>query len=190
MTSDRRREANGANATASTGPRSKAGKARSSKNALRHGLNVSIWDDAALASRAKDLALRIAGPKPDTERLARASAIAEAQFTVDRVRSRRMRLLQAPPRPPLFDINRQFQQIDASARMEPVEPPFDIKIAENMLRRVPVDADQVLIRTMDDRNLEFARLEYYERRALSRRKHAIRDFDAHHSLAKVGGGQD
>ena len=189
MTSDRRREANIANATASTGPRSKAGKARSSKNALRHGLNVSIWDDAALASRAKDLALRIAGPKSDTERLARAWAIAEAQFTLDRVRARRMRLLQEPTRPSQSDIKRQLQPIDASERLEPVEAPFDIKIGENMLRRVPLDADQVLVRTMDEQKSEFARLEDYERRALSRRKHAIRDFDAHHSLAKVGGAR-
>lgn len=159
MTSDRRHEANVANARASTGPRSKAGKARSSKNALRHGLNVSIWDDAALTSRAKDLALRIAGPKPDTERLVRAWAIAEAQFTLERVRARRMRLLQEPPRPSPTDLNGQLQQIDASERMEAAEPPFDIKIDENVLGPVSVNADQLLIRIMDDQKVEFARLE-------------------------------
>jgi hypothetical protein len=74
---------------------SKAGKARSSKNALRHGLNISIWD-AALTGRAEELALRIAGPKADAETLVRARAVAEAQFVLDRVRARRMRLLQEP----------------------------------------------------------------------------------------------
>jgi hypothetical protein len=184
LTSDRRREANVANATTSTGPRSKAGKARSSKNALRHGLNISIWDDAALTGRAKDLAMRIAGPKPDAQRLVRARAIAEAQFTLDRVRARRMRLLQETPRPSPSDVKRRLQQpIDAS-ELKPVEPlPFDIEIGGKTRHRVSVDADQELITTMDDQKLEFARLEYYERRALSRRKRAIRDFDAHHSSA-------
>jgi hypothetical protein len=185
LTSDRRREANVANATASTGPRSKAGKARSSKNALRHGLNISIWADAALTGRAEELALRIAGPKADAETLVRARAIAEAQFTLDRVRARRMRLLQESPRPSPSDFKRRLQPIDAS-ELEPVEPlPFDIEIGKKAPHRVPVDANQELITTMDDQKLEFARLECYERRALSRRKHAICDFDAHHSPAKA-----
>lgn len=134
MTSDRRREVNVANATASTGPRSKAGKARSSKNALRHGLNVSIWDDAALTSRAKDLALRIAGPKRDAQRLVRARAIAEAQFTLDLVRARRMRLMQELSRRSQSDIKRQLEPIDASEQLEPVELPFELEIGENVPR--------------------------------------------------------
>jgi hypothetical protein len=132
-------------------------------------------------------ALRTAGPKPDAQRLVRARAIAEAQFTLDRVRARRMRLLQEQTRPFQSGINRQLP-VDASEQLEPVVAPFDSKVGQNVLRRGPVDADQVLIRTMDDQKLEFARLEYYERRALSRRKHAIRDFDARHSPAKPSGG--
>jgi hypothetical protein len=96
-----------------------------------------------------------------------------------------MRLLQEPPRPSPSDVKRRLQQpIDAS-ELKPVEPlPFDIEIGGKTRHRVPVDADQELITTMDDQKLEFARLEYYERRALSRRKRAIRDFDARHSSAR------
>lgn len=105
--------------------------------------------------------------------------IAEAQITLDRVRARRMWLLQAPQCPAPSDINRQFQQIDPSEFLEPAEhlrP--DIKINEKKKRSESLDADQVLIAAMDDQKAEFGRLEDYERRALSRRKQAIRDFDA------------
>ena len=48
MTSVKQIDANRANAKRSTGPRSEEGKARSSKNALKHGLNsrsIVIWDE-------------------------------------------------------------------------------------------------------------------------------------------------
>ena len=75
-----------------------------------------------------------------------------------------MRLMQELSRPSQSDIKRQLEPIDASEQLEPVELPFELEIGENV-PRVPVDADEVLVRTMDDENLEFARLDYYERQS-------------------------
>jgi len=68
-------------------PSAEAGKARSSPNASRHGFNVSIWNDAALAPQAEEIVVRIAGPHAEAEMLARARAIAKAQTRLDRVRT-------------------------------------------------------------------------------------------------------
>jgi hypothetical protein len=47
----RKDDANRANARRSTGPRTAAGKARASRNAVRHGLSVSVLADPALSDR-------------------------------------------------------------------------------------------------------------------------------------------
>jgi hypothetical protein len=69
VTSDRQWRANRTNAKASTGPTANGGKARSAKNALRHGLNIPVWSDPALAPQAEAIALIIAGPNADAESL-------------------------------------------------------------------------------------------------------------------------
>jgi hypothetical protein len=57
----RRREANRANARASTGPKTRAGKARSAGNARRHGLSLPALRDPALAHEIVALARAIVG---------------------------------------------------------------------------------------------------------------------------------
>jgi hypothetical protein len=109
VTSAARQEANRANALASTGPRTSAGKAISARNARRHGLNLR---DPALADEIAALGREIAGPGAPARRFELACRIAAAQLDLLRVRrarhelylrqsyrdraSRRLRSLRAP----------------------------------------------------------------------------------------------
>jgi hypothetical protein len=98
MTSDRKRAANRANARHSTGPRSTAGKSRAGKNALRHGLAVSISLDPDLRPEVNALAERIAAG--DEHLLHFATDIAEAQLDLQRVRQFRSELIASMLRDP------------------------------------------------------------------------------------------
>ena len=93
MTTPRQFEANRSNARASTGPRSKAGKARAGRNARRHGLSSAIASDPAAAGAAEALARRIAGDGAGPAAMALARAFAEAQIDLDRVRKVRRHVL-------------------------------------------------------------------------------------------------
>ena len=90
MSTSRRIVANRANARASTGPQTSGGKARTSRNARRHGLSVPITSDPVLAVEVEELARRLVGDLEDAEIAAPARAFAEAE--VDVARGKRVRL--------------------------------------------------------------------------------------------------
>lgn len=144
MTSQKRIEANCRNAKRSTGPRSSAGKQRSSRNAVRHGLAVPIWQDQKLAQNALDLFESIRSETGDEPAvLACARAIAEAHAELMRARALQDELL-----------------VEALAALTP-------SAANELTRRRrarPLEASLKETRSLDR----------YERRALSRRKFAIR----------------
>ena len=64
MASDRKIKANRTNARASTGAKTAQGRARSARNALRHGLSLAVASDPLLSEEVEALAGEIAGPAP------------------------------------------------------------------------------------------------------------------------------
>jgi hypothetical protein len=93
MTSERQHRANRLNAKSTTGPKTALGKSRAARNALRHGLNVSLLSDPAVAPEVEAMAQKIAGPRPNAEALERARRIAEAEVDLNRVRAYRQNLI-------------------------------------------------------------------------------------------------
>ena len=89
MTSARKLEANRANARASTGPKISRGRARSAKNALRHGLSLPPRAHPPLYEEARALANRIAGPQAGDAINLLSLRVAEAQIDLGRVRAAR-----------------------------------------------------------------------------------------------------
>src|SRR5689334_20432492 len=83
--SERVHAANRANAARSTGPRTRAGKQRSARNALRHGLNQPVLAAPGLAAEVAGLARRIAGEDASARRRAAARGSAEAQVDIQRI---------------------------------------------------------------------------------------------------------
>jgi len=65
MTSAQKIKTNRANAQASTGPKTAQGKARTARNARRHGLSLSVISDPVLSEQVEVLAREIAGEVAD-----------------------------------------------------------------------------------------------------------------------------
>jgi hypothetical protein len=210
MTSTKRFASNRANAQRSTGPQSVDGKSRSSVNALKHGLAIQASAIPELAQDLIHLAQRIAGEDQTHPHVAAAAVrVAEASIDVLRVRGAKARLLQTlfadpssfelpkPVEPILVRFKRlkvsqaarvrayrdgtheQLRELEMAQLMQDLW--FDLEVSrikQDRLNAVQLAKEQFAAWE------QLAKIERYERRALSRRNTAIRAFDAARAVAQ------
>jgi hypothetical protein len=178
MPSERQIAANRRNARRSTGPKSQAGKRRSSANALCHGLSCGIGDSAGAAIDA--LARRLVGDDADEQILELARRVVRAHLDLLRVREIKRDLTERVYRIGALDPLPRFRSRSAELRYiryilshpldrslrwpDPVDPlgPMPTapaaRAAEATRRLLP----------------ELGKLDRYERRAFSAKQNALR----------------
>ena len=86
MATDRQIAANRRNGALSRGPKTAVGKARSSRNALKHGLAIPITRDRATALKIRRAARQMS-PSAAGDAIRNAQIAAEAHFELERVRA-------------------------------------------------------------------------------------------------------
>ena len=177
MATERQIAANRRNAEKSTGPRTTAGKKRSSGNAYRHGMTSR---ERAIASDAEDieeLALKFVGENRTSIALEWARTAAEAEVALLRVRRLRSAVIQEITRfgiAPADVPGSSVEEIRFLKRwIKRTKPPATGPGAGSNLKpsRAPGPANTEVLRPVVA-HLEF--LGRYEQRQWSRRENAIR----------------
>jgi hypothetical protein len=165
MPSIRKREANRNNAKRSTGPRTEQGKLSARRNALRHGLAAQ---PATLSPQIERLAQAICGMGASRLQYEDALNIAESHFVVQSVRIARIAAIK---RVKTITPTPKQQVADSCA-----PPPEGGSQTASEQQSSPEIEDD--LSALEHALPELSRYDRYERRALSRRKRAIRRFVA------------
>jgi hypothetical protein len=180
MTSERKIGANRANARASTGPKTTHGRSHAARNALRHALSLPVYFDPALSAEVEALTRKIAGTDANAEQQQRARHIAEAQIDLRRVRYARHQLFSQALSDPDYEsevmLRKKSALVIGYAQRFDLRTPMPKNVME-FLNSKP-EGPHKLATILADKTRQLLTLDRYERRALARRKFAIRAFDA------------
>jgi hypothetical protein len=159
MTGARQIAANQRNARKSTGPRSGAGKRRTSRNSYRHGLTATTAISAVRAKRIEKLACKIAGNAKDAITREWARTAAQAEFDLAQIRLVKVTLIERMvrglegPQGRRVDAAETMPSAEAGARSAETD-----RLAEAVRRALP----------------ELVKLDRYERRAAALRDQGLR----------------
>jgi hypothetical protein len=177
-TSDNKVRANRANARASTGPKTTQGRTRSARNALRHTLSLPVYSDPALSEEVEALAREIAGTDANAEMQELARRVAEAQIDLRRVRDARHQLLSRALSNPYYEARANVREKLSVLRhlLRHDAPDVPLTGLVKYLTTTP-EGPHKLATILSQEVQRLSALDRYERRALSRRKSAIRAFD-------------
>jgi hypothetical protein len=179
MISANKIRANRENARASSGPKTANGRARSARNGLRHALSLPVSSNPALSEEVAALAREIAGPAANAEMQELARRVAEAQIDLRRVRNARHQLLCAALAKPHNESRadtrekfKVFKELLTRRLADTPEPAF----IEKYLNTTP-EGPAKFATVLSEETKRLVVMDRYERRALSRRKFAIRALD-------------
>ena len=178
MTSARKVRANRVNARASTGPQTTRGRARAARNALRHALSLPVCSSPALSEEVEELAREIAGPGANAETQELARRVAEAQIDLRRVRHARHQFLSDTLSWEYYSYTKMRMKVKVlRALLRPNPPDISMEALEFATSNPSLEGPDKLATILLEQAKELLAMDRYERRALSRRKFAVRAFD-------------